>query len=399
MHFFRFLRGSSGWLIFLLFVAVSPLRAEVSNVGLWVEAEGKNKPFEGPEQFRSFLDFVSDYPFTDLYCQVYREGRSWFPSQLADEEPYRVAYQAGFDPLADTINVAHAQGKRVHAWINVLRVARSMSAPGIRVLGRRAFLTDNYGRSLLDYNDRGEPPGRSGAEHLDTVGAWLDPSSPEVRHYIVMLVREILERYPNIDGIHLDMIRFPFSSGGRQLSFPFGPESEARFRAETGHEAPRPGEKLRHSRIATQAEWNAWRRNQLTRLVFDIRQEMSGQGAYKELTAAVFAAQGNAELNTLQDWRTWVRSGALTAAVPMNYTKDQSAFVQNVRYAVGLGDADRMRIGIGAWLMLSEPERLLNQIEAAKKLGAGGVVLFSYSNLYNAAGRRLLERVMPKKRK
>jgi len=374
-------------------MAVSQASAQPS-LGLWVEAEGRTKPFEGPEEFRSFLEFSSQFAFTDLYCQVYREGRSWFPSQLADSEPYQLAHQAGFDPLADTINVAHGQGRKVHAWINVLRVARDSKAPGLVPLGKRAFLIDNFGRSLLDYNDRGEPPGRHGGEHLDTIGAWLDPSSPEVRRYVVALVHELLVRYPELDGIHLDMIRFPYASGGAELSFPYGPDAEGRFRTETGKEAPgRPGGAGKI--VATKEEWNIWRRNQLTSLVFDIRQEMNAFGPSKELTAAVFAQQGNAELHTMQDWRNWVRSGALTAAIPMNYTKDNLSFSQNVRYAVALGDAERMRIGIGAWLLLGEPAQVSSQILAARKYGTAGVVLFSYSNLYNPAGKRLLDSIAP----
>ena len=109
--------------------------------GLWIEAEGQNKPFESLENFRSYLEYLDLDQFTDLYCQVYRGGRSWFPSMVADDKPYRDAYKQGFDPLRETIDKAHAKGQKVHAWLNMLRVAHNTKAPILQVIGRKAVHT------------------------------------------------------------------------------------------------------------------------------------------------------------------------------------------------------------------------------------------------------------------
>ena len=51
-----------------------------------------------------------------LFVQVRRRGDSWYLNSL---EPLgdRVPIQPGFDPLQDIINVAHAEGIEVHAFV------------------------------------------------------------------------------------------------------------------------------------------------------------------------------------------------------------------------------------------------------------------------------------------
>ena len=47
-------------------------------------------------------------------------------------------------------------------------------------------------------------------------------------------------------------------------------------------------------------------------------------------------------------------------------------------------------VGLGAWLMLSDHERLAEQVRLALRAGADGVTLFSYSNLLCPRGEDLL---------
>ncbi len=373
------------------FCPCSGARAD-TRAGIWVEAEGRNRPFESAAGFRTFLDFAGEYPFSDLYCQVYRRGRAWFPSKLVDDSEYRSAREQGFDPLRDTINVAHRQGKRVHAWINALRIDRDMSSPALKLLGRGAVLTDNFGNSLLDYGPEGEAPGRlSKAHRLDTPGVWLDPSSPAVRQFVVKLVEELLDQYPELDGVHLDMIRFPFSISGRSLTFPYGKDSEARFRAETGKTAPRPGQNAGRSSSSLK-EFDDWRRSQITRLVFEVQQEVKSHRPNIELTAAVVAAPDRSEWFTFQDWKLWIATGAIDSAIPMNYSRDPSIFRKHLRFAVTNVNPSRVRMGLGGWLFLDDPAGMAAQVAESREAGVREVTFFSYSNLLNPRGRDLLKR-------
>ncbi len=70
-----------------------------ARVGIWVEAENKNKPFISAKNYDELLRFLDSGAFSDVFVQVYRGGRSWYPSVLADDTPFRVAQQEGVSPL------------------------------------------------------------------------------------------------------------------------------------------------------------------------------------------------------------------------------------------------------------------------------------------------------------
>ncbi len=360
--------------------------------GLWVEAEGKNQPFRSKKDFETYKQFLEKNSFTDLYCQVYRGGRSWFPSQLADPTPFKEAELEGIDPLRDTIAIAKRKNERVHAWMNVLRLEKDPQVPILRSVGRTAVLVDNYGNSLLDYEDQTRPPGKIGKYfQADTPGLWLDPSNSGVRRYIVDTIRELLVRYPELDGIHLDMIRYPFglpTGGGSEvinaLDFGYNAEAIEQFRAtqSDGRQAqiPRRG-----------GEWDKFRRKQITILIQDIRELLDSFTPRKELSIAGLGSSERAYASAYQDWRYWLEQGLINTAVPMAYTRDTASVTLMTRKAIESRGAGEVVVGLGAWMMVGESGLLREQVRSVIKAGADGVVLFSYSNLLSERGGELLD--------
>jgi uncharacterized lipoprotein YddW (UPF0748 family) len=102
-----------------------------------------------------------------------------------------------------------------------------------------------------------------------------------VRAYLVEVFREIVERYP-VRGLHLDYIRFPSEPpaipSGSGLDYPRDRHTLALFAAETGL-APE----------GDPAAWSAWRTQQVTRLVREIREMLSRSRPDAALSAAVGA--------------------------------------------------------------------------------------------------------------
>ena len=360
-------------------------RTEPNRLGLWVEVEGKVQPFRSRDEFSQFLSFISRRPFTDYYVQIYREGRAWFDSSLVDSAPYFEARTLGYDPLKETIREAHKHGRRVHAWLNIMRVDKKSSI--VEHLGRDAVLEDNYGNSLMDYTATGTPL-HSGQTRLDTPGTWLDPSMKAVRSYIVDVIVDLLNKYPELDGIHLDMIRFPFSMGTAPATFPYGKRARDQFHSDTGKTLPPRGTKLEDK--ALRQAWDEWRRAQISRLVFEIREAMNAKSPGKELSAAVMSNQDRAMRAAFQDWQNWLRGGALDYAIPMNYTRDSESFRNNSVYAASRGNGRRVSMGVGAWLLLDTPELYQAQAAIAERSKLNGVTLFSYSNMMNSRGEKFL---------
>ena len=57
--------------------------------GMWVLCQGSQRVLEHPDRIPMLIDDALALGVTDLFVQVYRGGRAWFDSSLADPSPYK----------------------------------------------------------------------------------------------------------------------------------------------------------------------------------------------------------------------------------------------------------------------------------------------------------------------
>jgi uncharacterized lipoprotein YddW (UPF0748 family) len=349
-----------------------------------VEAEGPNQTLDDLGRLEAMVRTAADAGIANLYLQVYRGGRSWYASDLADDEPYRRAIaRQRYDPLQFALGLAHSKGLRVHAWMNLFNLGKRREGPVQARLGQAAFTRDNRGRSLLDY-DFSRPPGDEGKwVMLDTPGYWLDPGDSQVQAALTALVEELVSRYPTLDGVHFDYIRYPYGiptvPGSRYsngLDFGYGERSVARFQAETGFSAFAAKDDP-----SVAQRWDDWRREQLGRFLRHVRGQLRRLKRDLALSAALLAWPDRAYLSAYQDWRLWLEQGLLDQGIVMNYTRDGRLASHLTRQAVAFRGRSKLFVGLGAYALLDQPDLLAQQIRDARQQGADGVVLFSYDNL------------------
>jgi len=354
--------------------------------GLWVLCEGSQRVLENPERIQALLDDARQLGTTDLFVQVYRGGRAWFDSSLADAAPYRALVAAtGRDTLAELVERAHAEGLRVHAWVNVFSLAGNTRATLLDDLGRDAVLVDRKGRSILDYPQLDVPPPDRRYYRMGTPAVYLDPGAPGVRERLVAIFAELMQRYPALDGLHLDYIRYPdvlpFVPGSRfgvGLDFGYGAKTRARFEAETGLVAGPD------AAPAVANRWDAWRRDQVTAMVSAARAAVLAASPTAQVSAAVWTYADRAYLALGQDWRGWLDAGLLDFAVPMAYTLDDHLLAQIAATFAGLPTHDRIWIGLGSWLFRKNPPRARAQLRIAAGVATGGDALFSWDSIADA---------------
>ena len=374
--------------------------------GLWVLCEGSARTLEDPARIEALVEHAEALEVTDLFVQVFRGGRSWFDSSRSDTSPFEAIRGAtGLDPLAETLQRAHAAGIRVHAWVNVLSLSRNREAKILEDLGPDAVHVDRRGRSVLDYPGFDLPAPDREYYRMGTRGLYLDPGAEGVREWLTAAFIELLARYPGLDGLHLDYIRhplvLPISPGSRfgvGLDFGYGQASRERFRRETGLPGPWRGSDVAPASISGGDAWDDWRRDQVTALVASIRDASDALRPGVQLSAAVMPYADRAYLALAQDWRGWLEKSLIDFAVPMVYTRDNRLF----RYQVdsfGAGSyASRLWAGLGVWLFADSPAGAVAQVELAFGSGMAGDALFSYdaiadspalySALVEAAGGR-----------
>ncbi len=354
--------------------------------GLWVLCEGSQRVLENRDRLELLLEDARALGVTDLFVQVYRGGRAWFDSSLADPEPYRSTWRSPDGSAGDALSVlierAHAQGLRVHAWVNVLSLASNADAPILRDLGPDAAAVDQKGRSILDYPRFEVPEPDRRYYRMGTPAVWLDPAATGVADRLAQTFAELVVRYPTLDGLHLDYIRYPdalpFSPATRfgvGLSFGFGAGSRSRFEAETGLRAPFG------SSLANGNRWDDWRRSQLTDLVRRIAAEARSGSAEVKVSAAVLADVERAYLVDSQDWIGWLDAGLLDFAVPMLYTRDLQLLRYGVEQFSGLAEAREIWVGLGSWLFAASPAGAVAQLRQVLEQERLGSALFSWDSI------------------
>jgi uncharacterized lipoprotein YddW (UPF0748 family) len=127
-----------------------------------------------------------------------------------------------FDPLADVVAKAHAAGIKVQAWCCVYYEGAVDDA---NTALHPAWLVRSFAGRPFEKN-------------------FLSPANPEVNPYLLSVMKDLLAY--DIDGIHLDYIRYPCSA------FDYSDAARAAFKAEHGFD---PQDLLDHvERIVPPAE-------------------------------------------------------------------------------------------------------------------------------------------------
>lgn len=314
------------------------------------------------DDVRTIVRNCKQLGFNTLLWQVRGDGTVAYPSRI---EPWSREFDhrdPGFDPLAIAIDEARKNGMRIEAWVNVMPGWRGPKPPPIR--GQLYFT--HPGWFLHDEAGRRQP--------LDEFYAVLNPCLPEVRHYIVSIIQEIAANY-DIDGIHLDYVRYAWeTTADGKRRFPRDRETLALYQRETGK---RPDDDA--------AAWDAWRAEQLTRLVVAIRETLSRERPGATLTAAGTPDPKAAYDRYLQNGADWLRRGLLDAVMPMAYTADIADFERYVGAYQRIAPRGRVVPGLGVYKV--DRSTLLTQLARCEAWG-GDFAAFSYTSFYPTADNR-----------
>ncbi|MCM8794531.1 MAG: family 10 glycosylhydrolase [Candidatus Omnitrophica bacterium] len=373
--------------------ACSPLHAAHQEPmrGLWISCLGDKTVFGGPTAMEEAVAFARDSGFNTLFVQVYRGDKAWFDSELADASPFRQSRSRfNADPLRRLIEQAHGAGLQVHAWINVLTLSQNAEAPLLKKYGEEILTKDQHGRSAL----KAKP-----AEPLDSYydrenQLFLEPGDPRVKEHIVRIVGDLCAKYPALDGIHLDYLRYPaavpYIPGSRfnpvGLSYGYGEQNVARFKQANTIDPKRVDWHVRDSLV-----WDNWKRQQVTDLLRAVTTGARTRHPNVRISCAVIPTLDRAYHAAGQDWIRWIEEGIADFVVLMNYSHDSRWVSLASRSALGaLGNPEKVAVGLGAYLMSKKPELLREQMRQAVALKSRGIVLFDYSSVTEPSLRQFL---------
>jgi uncharacterized lipoprotein YddW (UPF0748 family) len=97
------------------------------------------------------------------------------------------------------------------------------------------------------------------------------------------------------------------------------------------------------------------------------------------VSAAVYPDAQEALNHRFQDWSMWVENHWIDVVCPMVYTPDARTFATQVASVRQVAGTRPVWAGIGAYRLSAA--QTVDNILTARRLGANGIVLFSYDSL------------------
>ena len=344
------------FLLSLFLLIPSAYAGQAPGRALFVSVIEKELVLSSKDNINKVIDFAGSAGIKILFVQVYRANMSWFPSKMADASPYEKCLKnVGEDPLALLIRKAHARGIEVHAWLNLLTLSKNTNAP----------LLKKYGPSILTRDRR---PKRKLRDYEIDHQYFLEPGDLRVRRELGTMVEELLQAYPDLDGVQFDYIRYP----DLHPVYGHGLMNVDRFREATGASAIRDKDPA----------WQDWKRAQVTDLLKGLIDKAKAirPGIHISTTGCMSYARAYHE--AFQDWPSWVESGLVEFVTVMSYPDTYEEFLKHLEDAgKRVTDLKKLKFGVPAYKLVEAPGIFIRQFDACEKAGSGGCAVFYYGSV------------------
>ena len=277
-------------------------------------------------------------------------GVAHYPSEILPQSKTFTQYG---DQIAQCVQAAHAHGLEVHVW----------------------KITWNLEGAPKTFVEKIRAEERTQVSATGEALNWLCPSHPKNVLLELNSILEIVTNY-DVDGIHLDYIRYPgshacYCEGCRERFVRTIRKSINEWPAEV---LPKTG--------AYSEPYAEWRVQQITRLVRLIHKRAREVDPEIKISAAVFGWYPGCITSIGQDWVAWAKSGYIDFVCPMNYTEDSGYFTELLTNQIALMPKSvPIYPGIGATASnsLLTPDAVVEQIYLSRSLGASGWTIFDYS--------------------
>jgi len=304
--------------IALMLMGISSITAEIR--ALWVTPWG----ITTPEAIDEVINDAVTSGQTDLLVEVrYRSDALYTPNlhfkDYPNNEPRsHVLKDDSFDPLAYVLENAKAKHLRVHAWVVVFN-----ATPTLPSLVEDNYIYKNH-YDWITYDAKQKRMNSS-----EAFGYFVDPGIPAVQDYVLDVLSDLVQNYPELDGLHLDYIRYPSSAWG------YHPISQQRYENHRVQYGP--------------LSWNEWRTLQITGFVERCYHRVKEINPRILLSAAVFSDYKAAVRYYAQDWKDWLDKGIIDCIYLMAYSTKYATFVEQLSELKEFEEDERIVVGLRAW--------------------------------------------------
>lgn len=321
-------------------------------IACWCHLERDN--FDSDQQVRSHLDRVVEAGIDTLLPFIHYENEVWYQSDLNNIK--------GEDRFTRLLTAARERELQIQPTV--------------------LPITD-YGLSKAE---RGRRSYQSGQPDGNMADGRFCASLPETRQDGgLKIIQDIMANH-NVDGIHLDAIRY--IDTGQSLQWPCRCEAcRARYRELIGKDTLTADDLKVPGVLQT---FLNFRGENIRSLVEQVKGTVDEVGI--GLSMAARGDYFGSALVEGQDWVQWARDGLMDFICPMNYSTDREVHRKLLSEQMSLlGKTVPIYDGIGRKSSAGEitPAEMIQQAEDALQLGVSGLAIFHLAALGDEDFREL----------
>ncbi|WP_036480988.1 glycoside hydrolase family 10 protein [Myxosarcina sp. GI1] len=341
-------------------LAQTEVRAMWLDRGTIVKAKSKS-------DLARVFDRMAQAGINTVFFETVNAGYTIYPSQVAPEQNPLTKY---WDPLQAAVELAHERGMELHAWVWAFAAVNQRHNVILN-------LPERYLGPILSRFPNWATSDRGGERfHYNSGKVFLDPANSQVKLYLSQLLEEIATRY-EVDGIHLDYVRYPFQSPTGTLTYGYGMAARQQFFQQTGVDPMtlQPGDRL-------WSQWTGFRIRQIDNFIFSASQKLKQQRPELIISTAVFPMPRLERLNKIQqNWEEWIEQGWIDMLVPMTYALDTERLQKLAGSVVDSYDRSKALLLPGIRLLNVPNVVAVDQTQLLRGMSTEGFALFAAENL------------------
>ncbi len=339
----------------------------VQNRAVWYRSTEKSDA-----EVEATIKKIKSLNVNSLYLETWYEG--YCIGNKVEIEGINVTRDTDFDVLESFIRIGHENGIEVHAWVHNFFVGfyykdgRNYHNP---VFAEERF-KDKY---LLD---RG---GNENFYYTANGNYWffLNPNDRECRDLILNVYEELITNY-DLDGLHLDYIRYPELNmvDGGPYDFGYNQDIIDGFAKKTGIKTD-PRKLVEGS--ADHQKWVQYRCDIITSFVGEVYDLVNKLDKDLWLSGATYPDIALFKQTIFQDVVTFAEKGYFDELYSMSYGVDNAYVLETVNGYLEV-TKDRMfyTAGLAAFLETTK-ENFAYQLTEVDIAGADGVAVFALANI------------------
>lgn len=336
----------------------------VQNRAVWYRSSEKSD-----EEVKAVVEKLAKLNVNAIYIETWYEG--YCIGKKVDVPGVTThANNGDYDALDGFVRIAHEYGIEVHSWVH-------------------NFFVGHFGDNYKSYNPKFAPEAyedkylidRNGKKHFfysenNNYFVFLNPNDRECRDMLIDIYKQLVSKY-DIDGLHLDYVRFPELNYGKD-DFGYNQDIIDGFAKKTGITADPRNFK---NGSAEMKAWIEYRCNIVTSFIKEVTTAVRDIDSDLWISAATYPDITLSKNTIFQDVVGLADSGCIDEFFSMSYGIEVDTVLISVNNYLKVTDGKTFySAGIAAFLESTQLS-FAQQLSAVTKAGVDGLSVFSLNSI------------------